>query len=443
MNPLLETAGNNCSGHPRILLMEDEPVLAQGFQMVLKDEGYGVDLAANGQSALDTMRHKGYDLLVADLHLPDMDGMEVIRRVRQESPETRVIVITGHADIDSAVEALKTGAVDYLPKPLTEEAFISAVEGALKGEGASSPQECHMPVDTREQKLIRKKDVIRILKLSGNIDPDPLPVTREEDSLMPARQEPADSAQLLHQDKMMSLGRLAASIIHEINNPLSGILNYIRLMIKIMGRDAPLTPDEADKFMRYLTLVENEVSRCSSIVSNLLAYSRKSEVRFDAVDIGELLEKCILLSRHKLELGNFQVKTNVDAELPRVWGDFNQIQQCVINLIFNAIDAMDKGGILAIACTHNALENVVEMRIEDNGCGIAAEDLANIFNPFFTTKKEGKGLGLGLSTVSRIIEKHQGTIRVESAPGKGTAFIITLPVTENTPSRNHPNGHCA
>jgi DNA-binding NtrC family response regulator len=112
---------NDCAVQPQILLMEDESSIAQGLQMVLREEGYGVDLAMTGQGALDTLSHKAFDLLVADLRLPDMDGMDVIKRVKDERPETEVIVITGYANVPSAVEAIKTGVVDYLPKPFTDD----------------------------------------------------------------------------------------------------------------------------------------------------------------------------------------------------------------------------------------------------------------------------------------------------------------------------------
>ncbi|MFC1857150.1 response regulator [Thermodesulfobacteriota bacterium] len=567
-----ETIRNDCAGQPQILLMEDESSVAQGLQMVLREEGYDVDLAMTGQSALNTLSHKGFDLLVADLQLSDMDGMEVIKRVRDERPETEVIVITGYANVPSAVEALKTGVLDYLPKPFTGEEFVAAVEGALKDKNEFPIEEHIQPIEIEQEKLIRKREVIHALKkayedddtLRGGLahvrersstgdkienhitlreeewmDTDDeltkefnvqknlienaidgimawdrdgkvivfnkrlekilgysqdeavgkmlfdqffpigaveqfkkdlynekhgsentlfLPETdlihkagnkiavqlsatvlfeegeqigiaaffRDLKEFRKLEQEFADLAQLLHQDKIMSLGRLAASIVHEINNPLTGILNYIRLMIKVLSRNDSLTPQKIEKFQRYLTLVESETSRCSSIVSNLLAFSRKSEMQFREVNIGELLEKCVMLSQHKLDLENLQVKTYLDSKIPEVWGNFNQIQQCIINLIFNAIDAMTKGGMLTLRCTYNKEEGVVEVQVEDDGCGIAKEKLSNIFDPFFTTKKD-KGLGLGLSTVYRIIDQHKGTISVDSELGKGTIFSIKLP----------------
>jgi PAS domain S-box-containing protein len=241
-------------------------------------------------------------------------------------------------------------------------------------------------------------------------------------------QQFADQAKLLHQDKMMSLGRLAASVVHEINNPLAEILNYIRLMIKVIGR-GHLEPGQVEKFNKYLTMVENETSRCSKIVSNLLAFSRKSETEFKEIDLEDLVQKCVMLSRHKLDLQNIQIQVRMGQGLPRTWGDFNQIQQCLINLIFNAVDAMPIGGVLTIEGAYDQTRKGVVVKVRDTGHGIAKEDLPRIFDPFYTTKREGKGVGLGLSTVHGIIERHKGTIQVESEVGKGTVFIIRLPAS--------------
>jgi PAS domain S-box-containing protein len=239
--------------------------------------------------------------------------------------------------------------------------------------------------------------------------------------------ELADQANILHQDKMMSLGRLAASVVHEINNPLSGILNYLRLMIRILNRGT-LDAEQLEKFKRYLELVENETGRCSHIISSLLTFSRKSPPNFGDIKIGELLERCVTLSQHKMELSHIQLRFSVPNGLPAVYGDFNQLQQAVINLIFNAIDAMPEGGELYLTGHYDSAARKIEISIKDSGKGIAEEDLPHIFEPFFTTKKEGYGVGLGLSTVYGIIEHHNGQIKVDSRKGNGTTFKIELPV---------------
>jgi len=172
-----------------------------------------------------------------------------------------------------------------------------------------------------------------------------------------------------------------------VNNPLTGILNYICLMIKILGRGSP-SPEHMEKFQRYLVLIESETSRSSKIVSNLLAFSRKSEWEFTEMDVNDLLEKCIMLSQHKLRLKNILLKTDLTGKTLTIWGDFNQIQQCIINLIFNAIDAMPEGGSLTIGSSFHSKEGLVEIKVQDTGCGMSEKEISKIFDPFYTTKKE-------------------------------------------------------
>jgi len=227
---------------------------------------------------------------------------------------------------------------------------------------------------------------------------------------------------------MMSLGRLAASVVHEINNPLSGILNYLRLMLRILDEDQ-LDEDQTQKFQHYLELAENEIERCSQIVANLLNFSRTSPPAFGEVRIEELINRCILLSRHKLELSNIGLESNIQTNLPPVKGDFNQLQQCIINLIFNAIDAMPGGGTLTLEGHCEAGKRLVVITVKDSGEGIAPADLPYIFEPFFTTKSQAYGVGLGLSTVYGIMERHKGAVNVESHPGEGATFTLELPVS--------------
>jgi len=238
--------------------------------------------------------------------------------------------------------------------------------------------------------------------------------------------EVEDQARILHQDKMMALGKLAASMVHEINNPLAGILNYSRLMIRILNRGTP-TGEQLQKFQRYLELIESETNRCSQIVSSLLTFSRKSPPSFGEVRTDELLHRCIILSQHKLELNNIRFSSHISADIPPVRGDFNQLQQCVINLIFNAIDAMPEGGTLTFSASHDKSGKTVIISVKDTGTGIPEENLPRIFEPFFTTKNKEYGVGLGLSTVYGIMERHNGRVKVESRAGEGSTFSLELP----------------
>jgi PAS domain S-box-containing protein len=257
-------------------------------------------------------------------------------------------------------------------------------------------------------------------------DPGTVCFVRDLREIRRLEREVEDQARILHQDKMMSLGRLAASVVHEINNPLAGILNYCRLMIRILQR-GHIRDDQMEKFARYLDLIEKESGRCSQIVSNLLTFSRKSPVAFGPITVSDLMQRCILLCQHKLALSDIRLDQHFDNNLPEIEGDFNQLQQCIINLVFNAADAMPEGGTLTLSASRQESGPGVCLKVADTGTGIAEKDLPHIFEPFYTTKDEGYGVGLGLSTVYGIIQNHHGHVQVDSQKDRGTTFTLCLP----------------
>ena len=238
--------------------------------------------------------------------------------------------------------------------------------------------------------------------------------------------EMTDQARVLQQDKMMSLGRLAASVVHEINNPLSGILNYLKLMLRLMDR-GEVGGQQADRFKEYLMIVERETARCSNIISNLLRFSRRDTETFEPVSIADLVERAALLIRHKCELSNVELTLDIAGDLPMVNGSANQLQQCLLNLLINAVDAMPDGGQIRVVSTREPGPKVC-IRVTDTGKGIAEKDLPYIFEPFYTASKDGQGVGLGLSTVYGIISRHKGTVTAQNGENGGAVFSIKLPV---------------
>jgi PAS domain S-box-containing protein len=234
--------------------------------------------------------------------------------------------------------------------------------------------------------------------------------------------------QIVQSEKLASLGKLAATIAHEINNPLAAVLTYIRLMIKLKDRDK-FSPERLEDISRYLVTMESETARCGEIVKNLLAFSRQSKITIKSRSIIDIIDRTLNLIAHDLEMKGIQMRKNIAPDLPDVQCDFHQIQQALLNLIYNASDAMLDGGTLTVSANIKAgSERFLDIMVSDTGCGITEEDKEKIFDPFFTTKAEGKGVGLGLSVVYGIITRHSGTIDVESKPGKGSAFTVSLPV---------------
>jgi two-component system NtrC family sensor kinase len=241
-----------------------------------------------------------------------------------------------------------------------------------------------------------------------------------------ARQVKKDLAKLVHEDKMIALGKLVASSVHEINNPIAGIHTLAKLMLRTLDEDQ-LEANELEEFRRYLELIAHESSRCGQIVSNLLSFARQKEMERRPVDINAIIRSVILLCQHRLQLQNIVIYEELDPKLPEITGDYNQIQQCIMNLIFNAMEAMPDGGRLSLSSSLNSKNRMIHIDISDTGCGIPEENLSVIFEPFFSTKEESQGVGLGLSVVYGIIREHQGNIYVRSEPGKGSTFTIRFP----------------
>jgi two-component system, NtrC family, sensor kinase len=230
--------------------------------------------------------------------------------------------------------------------------------------------------------------------------------------------------QALHDDKMTSLGKLSASVVHEINNPLTGILNFVKLMQSMLADGDPSREELAD-MRQYLSIVYDETNRISSTLCNLLAFSRKTKQQFETVNLNSEITETISLIGNQLRLQNIICKLNLAEPLHPVLADKGQIKQILVNLILNAQEAMPQGGTLTLE-TKNRSEEVL-LRIADTGKGIPTENLSKIFEPFFTTKKTCSGAGLGLSVVYGIVRDHKGIIKVDSVPGQGTTFTISLP----------------
>jgi PAS domain S-box-containing protein len=506
-----------------VLIIDDERDIRDVTALTLMDAGYRVETAADGVEGLARCHQFSPRIVITDVRMPGMDGIQVLETIKQRFPDTEVIVATAFGEMETAIRALQLDASDFITKPIHTEAMMVALERArhrystrrqirdytrqleqglsrttrqledtvayqdrliessmdgilgCDGEGMvitfNRSMEQMLGLD-RAAVLHRStlahffseteyRRVRKDLAASGHGGPNrlmlyetclqdhrrqPVPAQLSATVLMEGSQstglfcffrdlrrihrlerEMADQARLLHQDKMMSLGRLAASVAHEINNPLSGILNYIRLMLRTC-RKGPLATGKQDQFAGYLELVETETDRCSKIVSSLLTFSRRSPVAFGPVSMAEIVDRSIVLARHRMELANVTLVTRMADGLPAIRGDANQLQQCLLNLIFNAVDAMPDGGTLTISAASEENGASVVVRVTDTGLGIRETDMAHIFEPFYTTKQQGEGIGLGLSTTYGIVDRHGGTLTAASRPGRETTFEIRLPV---------------
>jgi PAS domain S-box-containing protein len=243
------------------------------------------------------------------------------------------------------------------------------------------------------------------------------------------RQVKETHEKLLHQDKMSSLGKLSASVVHEINNPIAGILNLILLMQRI-AEEETIGQSQIDQFKQYLRLMETETRRTSRIVSNLLAFARQSKMEPKRVSLNRLIEQTLFLNSNLLKIDGVKVENKLDPDIPDLLGSEDQLQQVFMNLVSNATEAMETtgGGVLSIEASHVLSEDSLQINLRDTGPGIPQENIPKLFEPFFTTKKKGKGVGLGLSVAYGIIQEHGGSIYVKSELGEGTTFQVTLPL---------------
>jgi two-component system, NtrC family, sensor kinase len=230
----------------------------------------------------------------------------------------------------------------------------------------------------------------------------------------------------LHTEKMASIGKMAAVLAHEINNPLSGILTYAKLLRKWIDRD-DAGRSHRQEICDSLDLIASESRRCGDLVKNLLTFSRTTPMNLQPANLNQVVERSLRLVQHQLDLAGIQVQPQLDPDLPPVVCDAAQIEQVILALVMNALDALPQGGNLWLSTSFGHEPNCARIVVRDDGSGIPPEILSRIFEPFLTTKETGRGVGLGLAISHSILERHNGNIEVQSEEGRGTTFTVTLP----------------
>lgn len=228
--------------------------------------------------------------------------------------------------------------------------------------------------------------------------------------------------QLVHSEKLASVGRLAAGVAHEINNPLTGVLTFAHLLLQEIPQDDPRRKD--------VEVIVREAGRCRLITQSLLDFARQTEPKKTSTHINQLVEETLALVENQATFQNIKIIKDLSPSLPLLMADPNQIQQVFMNIILNAQEAMPQGGFLSISTDFSEDGKFLEIKFLDTGCGIPEENMGKLFDPFFTTKESGKGTGLGLAISYGIIKKHGGNIHISSKEGKGTTVCVKLPVKQ-------------
>src|SRR5215469_10786286 len=378
---------------PLILVGEDEEDMAAFVAAQLKEQ-FDVLIASDGQYAIDMTRQYQPDLLVLDMMMPEKDGLQVCRELHDqvEARGLPILMLTARADEDTKIGVLRSGATDFLTKPFsTTELQVRCKNLLALG-------------------FLNRRLAHRNRELSHSID-----------------QLKESEVRMVQHAKIISLGRMSAGIIHEINNPL----NYVNGAVQILKKRFD-SSSLASSYTDIINDIQHGLKRVSDLVSSLRAFAHSNPIHFDSINLLECVRQACRLSFDSYE-PRICPAIRIDASLA-VKGNPTEISQLFINLIQNAHDACNSqessGYLPEITIEAIVEEERVTITIEDNGIGIPSEAMDNIFDPFFTTKPVGKGMGLGLSICAAISKSHGGHLSVRSVAGKGTKVMVNLPVVE-------------
>src|SRR5712691_4439686 len=410
--------------HPTILLIEDELQLRDNLQILLQCAGYQVTTAAHGVQGMQQIQEQAFDLVITDLIMPGMDGFKVMDYLRVHGPETVVVAITGYVSAESAIKALRKGAYDYLAKPLDVDLVHSVVARALeKVRLQKDLQRSVAEIQAREEQLLKAHN-----ELEQRVEERTAALAQANAALLEQIAERQRmEEELLKARKIKSVGVLAAGIAHDFNNLLAGILCYVSLAKVVAQTDATM--------VAYLSEAEQACQRATALTQQLLTFAKGgAPVRY-TVAIVELLKESVGFA---LRGANIRGDIQIAADLWPVDVDAGQINQVINNIVLNAVQAMPGGGTIEVRAENIVFEvgvpfplregQYVKITVQDYGYGIPKEVLSNIFDPYFTTKAEGSGLGL--TTAYAIVTKHDGYITVTSEVGLGTAVVIYLPASQ-------------
>ena len=379
-------------GQPRVLIADDEPDMLKYLKSQLS-VNFQVIEAVDGQQAVEKANQFLPDVIVCDMMMPEKNGLEVCRELR-ERISTRsipILLLTARADEETKLTALSAGANDFITKPFS----MTELGVRLKN---------LFDTHTLQQELARQNQV-----LEATIE-----------------QLKETEVQLVHSEKLASLGRMSAGIIHEINNPLNFAKTAL-YVLRIMAES--LSENEKTEFRDVLQDMAEGIDRISSIVSDLRTFTQPHLTQLERVSVVEVVNSALRLLSNEWEN-----KVKIEKEIPEaqtIWANRNQIIQVLVNLLQNALQTLEKkhcsetGATIWLRGIEENGESLVIVR--DNGEGIASENLQKIFDPFFTTKDVGEGMGLGLSICYRIINQHGGRIQVQSERGAYSEFTLHFP----------------
>jgi two-component system NtrC family sensor kinase len=406
----------------RILIVDDDAAVRQMFMSCLADT-FECKTAASADEALAELTIQAYALVITDVMMPGRNGVELLREIKSRYPETAVIIVSAIDRSQRVRDALRLGASDYLIKPCEMDVLALSVERSLERRSLQRTARSYKNhLERQNVELIRRKAELEHLQ-----------------------------TQLVHSEKMASLGQLSAGIAHELNNPAGFIYGNMDILrqylsqlenlfnaydkVALCGDDALLINALKERvgYERIRADLNSILSDCHegaqricAVVQNLRLFSRLDEAELKQVDIHDGLDSTVRLLSQYFGAGRIELRRDY-GNLPLIGCYAGQLNQVWMNLLVNAAQALDGTGEVRIS-TRVADDSVV-VALSDTGCGIPENQISKIFDPFFSTKPIGEGTGLGLSISHGIIERHGGMITVDSEVGVGTTFTVTIPIT--------------
>lgn len=373
---------------PRVLVIDDEMGPRESLRILLKVE-CEVLCAASVEEGLRLFREKSPDLVILDIRMPDRNGVDGLREIRKLDALVSVIMLTGYGTLETAQEALRLGANDYLKKPFDTTDIFRVVRNNIK-----------------RTRIERRR-------------------VRAESELQDLNRQLAD--QLTKRDHLADLGQKSMELAHDISTPLTAIMGYVAVLADQLQGSREQLGKQYEESMESLNIIDKSVARCHELLDFWRSQKTGSRREGAPVDMTVVIMDLAKAMRPLAESVGARVETQVPAEPCLVTADSIQIFRAIQNIVANAIQALTgPGGWIRLSCRTDGAQ--VEVCVEDNGCGIAPENVGKIFEPYFTTKEKGQGLGLGMYITRSVVEDHGGAIRVESQVQKGTRMVIRLPL---------------
>lgn len=401
-----------------ILIVDDEPGPRESLRMVLQED-YHVTCVADGTQALQVVKTHPVDLVTLDLRLPGLEGTDLLREIKAVDPNIEVIVVTGCGDLHSAIESIHHGVFDYLTKPFNIAEIKMAVAKSLERRRLNL-------------ELARFFGEMERQEAGGGAQAAAAARLSQAGSL----QEALEAArglrqQMVRTERLSTVGLMTAGFIHEINNPLASVVALAELALTRLRQQGAASPQLTEVELSLQKIIR-ETKRISRLAAKMLGLARETPQNgAGEADLALLVDEAVELVRPQASRKGVKIQwRRPDTPPPPLPCDADQLKQVFLNLLINAVQATPQGGKVGVGL--ELLEppqgpRLAEVRVTDTGGGIAPENLARIYEPFFTTKGEGEGTGLGLYLCRQIVERCGGTIEAGNAPGGGAAFSVRLP----------------